>query len=105
MTGFPLDFIYNYQEGITDDVGYGMYKLPKDYYGPGCPAGSLEDSTDCGIFVTNVRLKILARGGNSGGPVVNTTGDVVGILIGSDSAGNGYMVPVSELVKVLTGTP
>ncbi len=44
----------------------------------------------------------IAHGGNSGSPVVNKWGNVIGILFaGSNQAGDSYVVPLYELERVL----
>lgn len=104
MTGFPGNLIYDYQKGTAGDVGISSFNLPKEFYN-GCPALSAEllDGS-CAVMVTTIQLKILARPGNSGGPVQNSKGEVVGILIGTDGK-FGYMVPVRELLGLLRGEP
>jgi V8-like Glu-specific endopeptidase len=109
MTGFPGNLIYDYQSGTAEDVGPSMFMFPLGYYpseGPCPPLAFLNSAQDgCGVFVTTISIKILARPGNSGGPVQNAAGEVVGILIGTDNNGRGAMTPVSELKGMLEGRP
>jgi S1-C subfamily serine protease len=106
MTGFPGNLIYDYQKGSAKGVGASNFLLPFNFYSETepCPPLSVVHPEGCEIFVTTIQLKILARPGNSGGPVQNTAGEVVGILIGTDGE-HGYMAPVSELKNLIEGRP
>lgn len=106
MTGFPGNLIYDYQKGTAKDVTVSAFNLPHKFYSDTelCPELSELTPEGCTLFVTTIELKILARPGNSGGPVQNAAGEVVGILIGTDYT-NGYMAPVGELMNVINGRP
>lgn len=110
MNGFPGQLQYDVQLGVADEVGLSLFEFPKDYYAGrddnfGCPAYSVAKADSCAMPVTTHTLKILARGGNSGGPVVRVSdGTVVGIIIGTDGT-NGYSAPISELVGMFEGRP
>lgn len=105
MTGFPGNLTYDYQKGVARVVGVSIFSMPYGFYEgePVCPKFSVDklDGT-CAIPVTTIQLNILARPGNSGGPVLNAAGEVVGIIIGTDGE-SGYMTPVSELLNILGG--
>lgn len=106
MTGFPGKLIYDYQKGVARDVGVSNFELPHNFYNNDelCPPLSQTFAEGCMVFITTIRLNILARPGNSGGPVQNAAGEVVGILIGTDGK-DGYMAPISELKGLLEGRP
>jgi len=105
MTGFPGDLSYDYQKGTAAEVGFSMFKGPDAIAGV-CPdlTALSTDGTSCAIFVTTIRLELKARPGNSGGPVQNAAGQVVGIIIATDGQ-SGYMAPASELVGIINGAP
>lgn len=107
MTGFPGNLIYDYQKGTAGDVSLAMFSLPYGFYvgEPNCPQYSVDTNDgNCTIAVTTIELNILARPGNSGGPVQSTDGKVIGIIIGTNGE-KGYMTPVSELLELINGRP
>ena len=106
MTGFPGNLTYDYQKGTARDVGVSDFLLPHHFYSAeaACPPLSLSLEKEWRGYITTIELAILARPGNSGGPVQNDAGEVVGILIGTNFK-YGYMTPVSELTGLLNGKP
>lgn len=104
--GFPLRLQWDYRTGKAESIDLSFFYFPTMYYGA-CPStggNTMIDAyggTVCGIGVTTFRVKMLVRPGNSGGPAFNSSGQIVGIVIATDSVGGGYIVPVSELKQVL----
>lgn len=107
MTGFPGNLHYDYQKGSAGDVTVSIFHMPYGFYvgEPVCPRYGVDTKQGvCAVAVTTIALNILARPGNSGGPVQSTDGKVVGIIIGTDGD-RGYMTPVSELLELINGRP
>lgn len=104
MTGFPGALIYDYQKGTAGVVEAAIFTMPYGFYEATCPKYSLDMGPDAGCIVpvTTIKVFMLARPGNSGGPVQNEAGEVVGIIIGTDGT-NGYMTPVSEIHGLIEG--
>ncbi len=111
MNGFPGNLEYDVQYGTAKEAGLSMFNMPTGYYaspdGSGCAKYTIlnGDGKSCTVPITTTALNILARGGNSGGPVVRMSdGAVVGILIGTDGQ-SGYAAPISELIGIFEGRP
>ncbi len=111
MNGFPGQLEYDIQKGVAKEVSLSMFQIPAGYYnayeGSICAQYTVPspDGTSCSVAVTTTTLDILARGGNSGGPVVRESdGAVVAIIIGTDGK-QGYAAPISELIGLFEGRP
>lgn len=97
MTGLPL---------ATEETLLGQ-----DVFTIGCPLG-LDHSLSRGVVSNPKRMldgKLLLQtdltvnNGNSGGPLLNNEGNVVGVIMGSWSEGTGvnFAVPVSRLLALI----
>ena len=108
ILGFPLECQYDAQQGTV--VGSYLFEvaLPTGYYGDKCgehyetPVSVQGKFQACVIRNNTLELKMLVRPGNSGGPVFNANGNVVGHVIGSSGNDAGYMIPISDVLEVLS---
>lgn len=81
-----------------------------EYYGqfsPFSPSPFLEYLDGVGVCIKSydsVRTSMVVYPGNSGSPVVNMWGNVVGVLFASSDRNNyGYIVPLSNVKRFLSG--
>lgn len=109
MIGFPGDLRYDYQVGTCGSIESFPMMFDNAFYGVCPPPAGFPspDGATCALWYNAVGVNLLVRGGNSGGPILNAAGEVVGIIVvthGIDS-GKGGMIPISDFYKFLDGEP
>jgi S1-C subfamily serine protease len=89
VLGFPLDGPYNAQSARVRDVG--------DITGP-----DIYDSSEVTREIYTIRA--LVRSGNSGGPLVDPDGDVLGVIFAAaaDDRNTGFALTAAEAAPVAT---
>lgn len=103
----PGDIIYITSTNLSGEYK-GIYQVDNNEMG-GC---DLSDSKYrvytknkkkfCSIFVPNIiQTNIITRKGNSGSPLVNFQGDVVGVVAGIDKLNWGLAVTLEDVVEFL----
>jgi hypothetical protein len=107
FTALPLGTIEDVQE-LTDVIAFGfpfgksLALDRKEYPAISVNTGQVTSLRRKGGELTRVQLDVALNPGNSGGPVVNARGQVVGIVVaGVPGARVNFAIPVSHLNRFL----